>query len=342
MSGTSLDGLDMAYVEFSCEDVGKWNYKILEAETIPYSEKWYSELRSATKLGSEDLLELHSRYGFYLGEQVKNFREKHKIESLDVIASHGQTVFHQPNRRFTLQIGEGRAIQIENPFPVVYDFRTMDVILGGEGAPFVPIGDELLFRKYDACLNLGGFSNISFNREGKRIAFDICPVAVVLNELAGREAKPYDQEGAMAREGKINSTLLEQLNRLDFYKTKGPKSLGAEWVQSHVTPLLTNLSTLDLLSTYSEHVALQIAEVLNSYEIKEVLITGGSSYNEYLIERIKAHSSTLITIPSSVVIEYKEALIFAFMAVLRLRGEVNVLSSVTGALRDHCTGILIP
>ncbi|MDR6489231.1 anhydro-N-acetylmuramic acid kinase [Chryseobacterium vietnamense] len=338
MSGTSLDGLDICLAEFEKQDT--WTFQILKAKTVTYSEDWETQLRNSIHLSSEDLLELHSEYGFYLGQQVKKFIHEHRLENIDLIASHGHTVFHQPKRKFTLQIGDGKAIKLETGLPVIYDFRSQDVLMKGNGAPLVPIGDELLFSSYSACLNLGGFSNISLRSEGKRIAFDIAPVNIVLNYLAQQLHKNFDENGALAAKGKTDETLLHQLNTLDFYQISHPKSLGIEWCHQHIFPLLENIETLDALATFTEHAAQQIANVINQYSIKDILITGGGAYNTFLIEKIRAKTKAEVIIPEKEIINYKEALIFAFMGVLKMNNEINVLSSATGSTEDHCSGVI--
>lgn len=339
MSGTSLDGLDICYAKFTQTD-SAWNFEILNCETLPYSSDWEQSLRNAVNLSSEEVLKLNVDYGFYLGEKTSEFISKHKIINLDLIASHGHTVFHQPKNKFTLQIGNGRAIKSKTNKTVIYDFRSQDVILGGNGAPLVPIGDELLFSNFDACLNLGGFSNISLKRNGKRIAFDICPVNIILNDLALKLGKKFDDNGDLARNGLIDYGLLNQLNQLKFYQEKAPKSLGIEWINEQVLPLIKTQKTENLLASFTEHSAVQIAKILDEFTVKNVLITGGGTYNNYLIEKIKAKTKTEIQIPKKEIIEYKEALIFAFMGVLRSLNLDNVLSSATGSQKDHCSGLV--
>ncbi|MGH1518206.1 anhydro-N-acetylmuramic acid kinase [Chryseobacterium sp. JK1] len=338
MSGTSLDGLDICLAEF--EKNNTWTFQILQAETVPYSEDWENKLRNAIYISPEDLLELHAEYGFYLGQQVKEFIKKYQIENINLIASHGHTIFHQPHRKFTLQIGDGRAIKLETGLPVIYDFRSQDVLMNGNGAPLVPIGDELLFSECNACLNLGGFSNISLRLNDKRIAFDIAPVNIVLNALAQKLNKNFDENGDLARQGKINEKLLNSLNALDFYQQPYPKSLGLEWCNEYVFPFLQEIETLDALATFTEHIAQQISKVINENTIQDILITGGGAYNTFLIEKIQAKTNSGIILPKKEIIDYKEALIFAFMGVLKMNSEINVLSSATGSTADHCSGVI--
>lgn len=338
MSGTSLDGLDICFVRF--EKVDSWSFEIIKAETVSYSGTLHHQLKYAIDLPAEQLLELNSAYGFFLGETVKNFIEKHKLKNIDLIASHGHTVYHQPEKKFTLQIGDGRAIKLETGLPVVYDFRSQDVLMGGNGAPLVPIGDQLLFSEYDACLNLGGFSNISLQSEGKRIAFDIAPVNIILNKLAQHFDKEFDENGSLARNGNINRNLLYELNSLPFYHQPNPKSLGVEWCNQNIFPLLEKADRFDALATFTEHAAHQIAEVINKNRLKNILFTGGGTYNQYLIEKIRSKTEAEIIIPGKEIIDFKEALIFALMGVLRLNNSINVLSSATGSPYDHSSGIM--
>ena len=338
MSGTSLDGLDICYAKF--QNITNWEFEILKTETIPYSPEWKNRLQNAILLSAEDLLALDKEYGFYLGEKTQEFISKNNITDLDFIASHGHTVFHQPQRKFTLQIGDGRAIKLTTKKPVIYDFRSQDVLMGGNGAPLVPIGDELLFSQYDACLNLGGFSNISLQKNHQRIAFDISPVNVVLNYFAEKLGKNYDENGDFARNGAINFKILEELNTLTFYQKPAPKSLGVEFVNSEIFPLLKDETPENIIATFTEHIAEQIAKVFNDNQLKTVLVTGGGTFNTYLLEKIRGKSQTELIVPDENIINFKEALIFAFMGVLRLRNEVNVLCSATGSSENHSSGII--
>lgn len=339
MSGTSLDGLDICYARFEKQD--NWDFRIIKAETIPYPEHWENQLRNSINLSAEELLGLNSEYGFYLGQLTSDFIQKHELKSVDLIASHGHTVYHQPQKKFTLQIGDGRAIKIITDFPIIYDFRTQDVLMGGNGAPLVPIGDELLFSQYDACLNLGGFSNISLKINNKRIAFDIVPVNIVLNKLAQQSGESFDKNGDLARSGTVHQELLSKLNSLDFYRQSHPKSLGIEWCSENIFPLFENITETDLLATFTEHAAQQISKAINENNLRNVLFTGGGTYNTYLIEKIRAKTQAEIVIPEKVLIDYKEALIFALMGVLRLNNQINILSSATGSSHDHSSGIIV-
>lgn len=338
MSGTSLDGLDIAYCYFSFEK-GKWSYSIEKATTIEYSNDIKAMLLKAENTSSEEFVKIDKEFGHFLGNETKKFIDQYNLE-VDFISSHGQTIFHQPQIMLTTQIGDINAIYSHTNIKTIGDFRRLDLALGGQGAPLVPIGDRLLFSEYPFCLNLGGFSNISYEENGSRIAYDICPVNIVLNHLAQMEGLAYDKDGEIAKRGKVNSVLLDSLNNLEYYKTKKQKSLGKEWVVDNVFSLLNSsfLSVSDLMATFVEHITQELANNIKG----DVLITGGGAFNKYLIESLKSklNKEYKVHIPEPIIINYKEALIFAFLGVLRVREEINTLSSVTGAAKDSCGGLI--
>jgi anhydro-N-acetylmuramic acid kinase len=344
MSGTSLDGLDIAHCILTLEN-GHWSYTIRSSQTLLYHTDWKQRLAGAASVSGHELSILNKEYGRFIGKTVNAFIRKHGIKN-QFISSHGHTVFHEPSKKITLQVGDGASIAAETGIPVVCDFRTLDVALGGQGAPLVPIGDKLLFREYTACLNLGGIANISYHEGEEWLAFDISPVNIVLNDLAQKFGKAYDNKGALARSGKLNSVLLAKLNVLPFYRVKPPKSLGKEWLNKYFQPILDSfdISTEDKLRTVTEHAALQIGKVLNGIAEEpssaSVLVTGGGAFNEFLVERIASYTTVKIVIPEKELVMFKEALIFAFLGVLRWRGEVNTLRSVTGASHDSSGGCI--
>lgn len=341
MSGTSLDGIDLAHVAFAIKN-DKWSFQLLECETIPYTTDWLNKLKIAVDFSDTQLEKLNSDYTLLIGTIINDFISKNKIQNLDAVCSHGHTILHQPQNGFTLQIGNLPEIAKITNQTVVCDFRVQDVKLGGQGAPLVPIGDKILFSDYDYCLNLGGFSNISFNENGRRIAFDISAVNTVLNFYANKLGLDYDDKGKISKSGKLNFELLNELNALDFYKKKHPKSLGFEFVKEIILPLIEkhSIATEDKMHTFTDHIAIQIAQVLSKKHCT-LLITGGGAYNDFLIEKIQFHSPKIeIIIPDSKTLEFKEALIFTLLGVLKLRNEINVLSSVTGAKTDHSSGVI--
>jgi anhydro-N-acetylmuramic acid kinase len=342
MSGTSLDGLDIANCTFEIINES-WSFKINSATTIPFPRQLYKQLAKSTQLSGIDLMQLNNEMGNFIGESTLDFIASNHIDSTTIhcIASHGHTVFHQTETNLTTQIGNGANISAITKLPVVCDFRSIDVALNGQGAPLVPIGDQNLFSAYDYCINLGGIANVSFAKNTERIAYDICPVNIVMNRFALELGKTYDKNGDFAQSGEINSALLEELNTLDYYKKSPPKSLGIEQVEATVFPILANyeISTADKLCTFVEHISIQISNTIQSSN-KRVLLTGGGTFNSYLRERIKANTPNEIIIPSNEIINYKEALIFAFLGVLRIRKETNCLQSVTGATQNNSGGCI--
>lgn len=336
MSGSSLDGLDIALVHFQ-EENNKYRFQILSADTLPYPNIWKTRLSEAFHKRPKELEQLDKDYGEYLGQQVLDFTKRHNITP-DFVASHGHTIFHRPEEHYTLQIGDGQELARTCGFIVINDFRSEDVSKGGQGAPLVPIGDKLLFSNYEMCLNIGGIANISYDDNGKRIAYDLCIANQALNYLAKMHGHYYDKDGEMARRGEVDHTLLKKLNNLPFFIQDPPKSLGREFFETYQKVLLRNLSVPDLLATFVEHIAIQIALPISVFPKSRILCTGGGAMNKFLIERLRARTKHEVVIPKYQIVDYKEALVFAFLGLLRAEGKTNVLSSVTGAKSDSCSG----
>ncbi|WP_372768439.1 anhydro-N-acetylmuramic acid kinase [Lutibacter sp.] len=340
MSGTSLDGIDIVYVKINAE--ANYSFKILKAKTILYSNEWKSTLKGGFHLSGEKLVKLDADYGIFLANTILNFIKENDVEKLDFIASHGHTIFHNPAENYTFQIGNGPYITSITGIKTICNFRVQDVALGGQGAPLVPFGDKLLFPEYDYCLNLGGFSNISFSENKQRIAYDICPVNIVLNHYVASLNMEYDDKGAMASIGNLDKNLLEELNSLAFYSDAKPKSLGYEFVVETIFPMIDkrNLNINDILRTFVEHVAMQISKKIESNSDKTMLVTGGGAFNTYLMERLQSYTKTQLIIPEETIINYKEALVFALLGFLKEEGKINCLKSVTGARKNHSSGMV--
>lgn len=336
MSGTSLDGLDIAYC-----DIDDRGFRILAAETIPYPDIWAQRLATLENATAYEYALADVELGHYFGRCVNRFRHDHP-GPVEAVASHGHTIFHQPQLRLTAQIGDGDAIAAETGLPVIFNFRALDVALGGQGAPLVPIGDRLLFGSYDACLNLGGIANISFdNDDCRREAFDICPCNMALNLLARKLGEPYDRNGLTARSGNIDNELLTRLDALGYYRQAPPKTLGKEWFADQMQPLLEqpHITVPDRLRTVVEHIARQTAWAMKGRSLGSLLLTGGGAKNQFLAARIQAlMPGCRIVVPAPDIIDYKEAVIFALLGYLRLQRKANCLASVTGALQDSCGG----
>lgn len=338
MSGTSLDGLDLAVCTFE-RNKGEWEWNILAAETIPYSQKWIRKLHTAPGLSGMDLQYLHQEFGQYIAIEAGSFLASTEF-TVDLIASHGHTVFHRPESSFTMQIGDPQVIATVSGVKTVGDFRKMDMLLGGQGAPLVPVGDEYLFGEYDLCLNLGGIANVSFRKDGKRIARDICPVNLILNQFSRELGMPFDRDGKAGMSGEVCKPLLEKLESLPFYHQPGPASLGREWLESEFLPCfeMFSLPVTDRLRTVYEHIARLISPFLASG--KTVLLTGGGALNTFLVEMIREQGRSRVILPEIQLIEFKEAMVFAFLGLLRELNEVNCFASVTGAARDSCCGMV--
>jgi anhydro-N-acetylmuramic acid kinase len=349
MSGSSLDGLDMAFVNFE-ENAGKWTFEILETDCKPYPAYWKDKLAGISNLSAKDYLLLHTLYGQWLGNAVNEFMDERNLNyRVQIIASHGHTTFHDPGRRMTAQIGDGAAIAAETGIRTITDFRSVDVALGGQGAPIVPIGEKLLFPDYDLFLNIGGIANLSA-KDSDRIGFDVCPANRILNLLAKGTEKGYDENGSLAATGRVDKNLLNELNALNYYQHSYPKSLSNEFGLTEVFPLILNagLSMHDALATYVEHIAIQVTKSLISIREKfsgkeepDLLTTGGGAHNGFLVERINNNLSSVgikCIVPTEGLVDFKEALIIALMGALRWREDVNVLHTVTGASKDSING----
>jgi anhydro-N-acetylmuramic acid kinase len=347
MSGSSLDGLDLAFAEFT-EQAGKWTYELKETACYVYTPEWTERLSNATRLSALDYQLLHTDYGHYLGEQVNRFIEEKSLHfQAALIASHGHTSFHIPARKMTAQLGDGAAIAAETGLPVVSDLRAMDIALGGQGAPIVPVGEKLLFSGYEFFLNIGGIANISVNA-ANYLAFDICPANRVLNLLANQAGQAFDRDGALAAAGNINPVLLDTLNALPYYLQAAPKSLANDFGTDIVYPIIqqSGCDTADALRTYTEHIAVQVQQSLQHLSLQQpqrLLVTGGGALNQFLVDLLRAKLEPLsiqVVVPDEKLVNYKEALVMAFIGVLRWRQENNVFASVTGASRNSIGGAL--
>ncbi len=348
MSGSSLDGLDIAFVHFE-ETAGKWTFEIQDSGCIPYSAEWKKKLSNPGELSAKDYLILHTQYGHYLGTCVNEFlEEKNLAYRVQLIASHGHTAFHFPSEKMTAQLGDGAAIAAITGIRTMTDFRSVDIALGGQGAPIVPIGEKILFPEYDFFLNIGGIANLSA-RFNAFIGFDVCPANRILNILAAKTEKGFDENGNLASMGKLNDKLLTLLNNNSYYQLSYPKSLSNDFGLNEILPIIIreNLSMQDALRTYVEHIVTQVSRSLNQINkatdqtSRKLLVTGGGAHNSFLIQRLKDKLNPAgfeIIIPSKNIVDFKEALIIALMGALRWREDINVMSSVTGASKDSING----
>ncbi len=353
MSGSSLDGLDLVFVQLH-EIAGKWSYKIIHSNCNKYSDQLMLRLRDAHNLNALEYQLLHTFYGHYIGSCVNYFIEKNNLHhQVHLVVSHGHTTFHIPEKKMTAQLGDGAAIAAETKLPVVTDLRALDVALGGQGAPIVPIGELLLFNDFDYFLNLGGIANISVvtgNTTSAKdiIAFDVCPANRILNMLACEKNLEYDKDGEMAAAGIFNDALFLQLNALDYYKKTYPKSLSNSFGTNIVYPLINSfsISPEDAMNTYIEHIIFQVKNAVVNFPAAKnnnLLVTGGGAFNSFLIKKLRENLLSLgitVIVPEEDVVNYKEALIMALIGTLRWREEYTILNSVTGASRNSIGGAL--
>ena len=339
MSGTSLDGIDLCYSEFTFTE-GDWSFSIKTCETIMYNEYWAEKLFQANNYIDSILFDLDKEYTTFLAGVIKDFIKKYKITNLDLISSHGHTVYHQPEKNYTFQLGNRIELRELIQKPIVCDFRVQDVALGGQGAPLVPMGDLLLFRDFPHCINLGGFCNISIKNGLEIIAYDICPVNVVLNYFSKKIGFGFDKDGNLAKSGSINRQLLKELNQIEYYNEEPPKSLGIEWVKENIFPIIEKykITNEDILFTYTEHICCQIVKNID-YNQPTILFTGGGAKNKFLMSKLSKRMKVKFKLPEIQIIDFKEALIFAFLGILKVRNEINCLRSVTGADRNHSSGV---
>lgn len=345
MSGSSIDGLDIAYCRIE-EIGGKWSYEIEQASCVEFDDVWKQNLTNITSVSAKELLLTHTEFGHWMGKTIHQFIEENNLaHKVHLIASHGHTVFHEPALGMTFQMGDGASIAAETQLPVVSDLRNMDIALGGQGAPIVPIGDQLFWSDYNYFLNIGGISNLTIKTNDKYVAFDVCPANRILNLLANEIGMAYDKEGIEASKGIINEDLLNELNDLDYYKQSYPKSLSNEFGLDVVYAIIQkyNITNQDKLRTVCEHIAYQIANSISASVPPKMMVTGGGAFNTFLMKLIseKAHLKNVeVVIPDEKLIQYKEALVMALIGTLRWREENNVLSSVTGATRSSVGGAL--
>ncbi len=337
MSGTSLDGLDIVYVKFTQNE--SWSFNIINSKTYKYEDSIADILNEISRKSLKEIKEIDLEYSKKLAKMINEFIDEFSINKIDFVSSHGHTAIHDPSNLITYQMGNLSTLSKEINQKVICDFRVQDVKLGGEGAPLVPVGEKYLFHEYDSFINLGGFANISNHKGESLTAYDICPVNIVLNNLSKKIGKDFDDKGSIASSGKLIINLYEELEKLEYYQSSPPKSLGIEWVDEYIFPLINkyfDYPTEDLLNTLSNHIANQISNNLKNLD--KVLVSGGGAYNDYLIHLIRSKTDSEIILPSKNIIEFKEALIFAFLGVLRLLNINNCYSSVTGASKDHCSG----
>lgn len=346
MSGSSMDGVDIAHCVFTNNN-NQWSYKITHAVTVPYEEKWRVRLSQLRKQESLIYVKTDVYYAHYLSELVLDFIQTNNLKP-QLIASHGHTIFHFPQNRITAQVGDGATLAALTGIPVVSDLRSADVALGGQGAPLVAMGDQMLFAEYDYFLNLGGFSNISGpNMQGDYVAFDVGPCNIPLNRIAREQGKAYDEMGVIAASGSIDYGLLNNLNQIPYYSKSYPKSLNRDWINKNFWPIVRESEQTweNKMRTIVDHIAQQVGLAISNLCVdngtgKKVMVTGGSAYNPILLDHIQTHSDAEIIVPQPQLIDYKEAMVFGFLGLLRVLNINNTLATATGASQSVISGTL--
>ncbi|MDI3480278.1 MAG: anhydro-N-acetylmuramic acid kinase [Rikenellaceae bacterium] len=338
MSGTSCDGVDLVLVKYLKNN--NWQFDVLKTQTFAYTQKWKNLLNKAFYLKGEEIVNLNFQYSHYLSDLILNFLSTINTD-VDFISIHGHTIWHNPAAGYTYQLGHGGVIASDTSIPVICDFRSQDVGLGGEGAPLVPIGEKHLFTDYNIFLNLGGFSNATIIENGEIIsAFDICPVNIILNYLTEKINLSFDNNGEIARTGLMINDLLTSL--LIINDTFNNHSLCREIVEKEFIPLidkyLYQFTISDVLRTFVEYVSITISSKLPKNA--KVLVTGGGAHNKFLIERLTDLYDGQIILPNKEIIDYKEAIIFAFLGVLRWIGLPNTSTKVTHSAKESCSGAI--
>lgn len=340
MSGSSLDGLDLAYCRFFQRNA-LWTYEFICGKTFPFPHSLRISLEKARDLSAIQITELDATLGRWIGQEIKQWMNTEKLTP-DLISSHGHTIFHNPQASYTLQIGSGAHIASITQVKVINNFRISDVAKGGQGAPLVPIGELMLFHDHDAFINLGGIANISIIQNTTIRAWDIGPFNQVLNHIAGRAGKLFDENGKMASTGQVIEKWKTHLLEWAYFSQSSPKSLGNEQVHLEIIKKIPEENSADLAFTFCQVMSKIIAEEITSNQCKNVLITGGGAYHHFFISLLNFQlpGHIQITLPPKSLIEFKEAIIFAFLGLLRENNQINVLSTVTGATSDSCAGTI--
>ena len=339
MSGSSLDGLDLAIVRFT--DLGSYEWKLETCKHIPFNQKLEHRLRQASHCSGRELWQLHVDFGRFIGQEANILIEAYGQE-VDFIASHGHTVFHEPNNHMTCQIGDGASIARTAQVKTICDFRSTDVAHGGQGAPLAPLADKLLFTEYFAFLNLGGIANCSVISEEKIIGFDICPANQILNTIAIEMGFKYDDKGKIARSGSMNQILFDQLNR--WSEKHDQSSISNNDIEQYLLPIIksdTQTSTEDKLHTATKYIAQRITNVFEQLNIQQVFCTGGGTYNEYLLSLLNMNPSDIEFTPADKeIIDYKEAILMALAGLRRQQDLPIFFHTVTGSTKNVSGGCI--
>lgn len=338
MSGSSLDGVDVAIVDFL--SISEW--EIVSCHLIPYTHEWVDRLRGYYELSARDYIAFQYAYSYYLANLLKPVI---KEKSVELVSVHGHTLLHDPKRGFSEQIGNGAIISAKTGVPCVTDFRNGDMALGGQGTPLAPIVDQILYSGHDYYLNLGGIANITIIRDNNISAYDICPCNQVLNHFSQKLGHEYDKGGQLARSGQKRDDLISYFDSWSYFSAPPPKSLDNNWIREQFIAGIPNVRIVDIVHSLSFWMTDAIAnQIITIHGVAQsMLCTGGGTHNHFLVEllseRLAARGCQLV-VPDAEVIDYKEAVLMALLGHLYITDQRNVLGSVTGALRNSIGGAL--
>lgn len=347
MSGSSLDGLDIGIIDI-IKKGNELSYEVIRCDTIEYSTEWKKSLTSLPNASAKELANNDMAYSRYMSELIRSFLKEE--DQIDYVSLHGHTLFHEPENGFTYQLGNGGVLSARLGLPVVCDFRSKDIGLGGKGTPLAPIVDSYFYNEYEVLINLGGICNLTFLSKKETIAWDVCPCNQLLNFLSEKMNLAYDKDGLIARNGKLNLDFLNILEKNPYYSEKYPKSLDNQYIKqniireldSYTIPLEDQLHTTCIFVARQIKAAIQMA--VKSLEVawpEKILITGGSAHNAFLIQCIKEHCApSVVSIPDETIINYKEIILMALCAYLRVNNQENTLSEVTGSSRNSIGGAI--
>jgi len=344
MSGSSLDGLDIALIFFSDDFYESNEWRLVQSATIPYSPEWVERLKSAVY--NKEVDEIHNNFGTYLGTLVNEFLLNTKIHP-ELIALHGHTLYHRPEDHISLQLGAAQALADRTNFPAMDNFRIQDILLGGQGAPLAPTVEHWLFSKHKIFLNIGGIVNISSHLSGNIVGFDIGPGNQLLNTLSQEVGMAYDEGGQLGKKGIVIKAVLNQAKENEFYRKAYPKSLSNQWVQQEVIPIFQNREypIEDRMATAIELIGWSLEIALDQMNIthQKIIVTGGGAFNTTLIDhlqRFSLNSNNQLIVASEEIVNYKEAILMGLMGFLNITGSNNIFGISTGSKINHCAGNL--
>jgi anhydro-N-acetylmuramic acid kinase len=342
MSGSSLDGLDLAICSFTDQSI----FTIHNSTTIELPLDLRTKLKNFSTLNAFQIADLDAYFALFSAHSIRDFTNNW-IGGISLVVSHGHTLYHNPANAVSWQIGNGGIIAAVTGIDTLCDLRVQDVALGGQGAPLAALVDLNLFKDYTGLLNLGGIANITINQSNTVYSWDISPCNQVFNHLAQKEGKEFDKGGSIARSGKILMELIHKWQENTYFSQMPPKSMDNTWVKENY---IKEIDKIDqpvkiLMASFAEFVAIQLSKDLKSLDLNpgKILVTGGGAFNAHFISRLKVHLSPLnwvVEVAEESLINYKEAMLMAYMGHRYINKKTNTISTATGAEKDLISGAL--